>query len=1231
MTTRSTLYRCNLFSFGGPQTTGIESRWTIDLLPIGETEVLSGEEVELYALVDGSVHDLGDRAAIRFDILEEDFLLTGGLDDRVVSLVGTGASVEEAEFPVSARTTVFRELNSGETPQAVLGEFRRSNTAYRDQILVMTERAATSGGGSTPATKYHIVTWWVAERLEDWANSEMYFIVSIDGAEDQSEETLDVSPTRAPDPNAAVLPWTITSSVRRIHTLLETGVLDWKVSGDEAMKALKILRALPPRELMEVVVYLKLGNTWTKLEKALAENDAAELVELHYLLDPDRRFLLAGDVIRLTIRAGEVVEQTQTLPVRSDGVTVYPELVVPVAGLLPEDAATAIARALLDGWFKEPSVTLAVTRRRHAYIDSKAPSGLVEFDSVLPREVRDSPSYKRDVKHTRFMEFVAPLEHPKGKDRMAVALYMDWMATHRNEEIFLTREPEDLWSWAYAQASAPPPTTPVTKFLELYHSMVANLDDLPADERSDRVETSRRFISWLDQHTNDSSLATIDPIEIWAKMGSDVLIERVNRDIAKRQAEAREQAHRMDVEAAGTKIDETLEFLIKHVFHLWEPYTIDVKSEGYGYLVMPSEFEKKVREATGKAFLSHVIEKLGNDQLRPRLMATPIKEEFEEWLDANPELREALRLATTYPYVEKYDIEVELTDFQTAVEIVAGCLPIIGQIVAIKELATGRSLYGRRLGTIEMAISGAALFLPVARIFYKGGKGLVTAARIANDYRLSVREANVLYRAAFPVRPGSAGEKVLNKLFGEVEQQGSIKSAVSIGEAQRLLREMGLFDREIVEVLGMANVNMLTGARLATVVETETMLAKVLGTSDLATIEFRAMSSEGKGALRAALKDEPEFLRRAIEAETDTGLKRYRKAITDKLKAGGMPEEQAETLGKTIDLLNLRRRELIGGQLERALKDGTDKLLVQRLDELARGSGVRHEGEVWIAALRKRVNFHRANNNAERAREIEREIGRIESWLGKSGDAAADAKLQSEARLLADSIAGTDLANRVREGAGNTIQYLWLRFRITKMTGALTPAQAREAFVEYVGHASKNFLGNYGEFEVAFRLGRTHILLKAPDGMVNLPGTDLVAIPRDRGRTMLIDNKALNADQVDSVTALTRNLSGNFVDDLDDFVKLSNAADVPDHLRLTIQRMTKAKADLEAAGLLELSRSARRSETVQKQIVDILNKNEIDVVVTNAGGKVTTISDDLEEIGLDLLDLNKPVNPSATP
>lgn len=192
---RGALYRCNLFNFGGftvspgskgPQTRGVVSHWTKGLEPVGEREVFTGEVVEMLVRITDGVYPLGRGTRVRFDILEEDYLLTGELDDFIVSYVGPGTP-RPADFTAVRKKTQYRCLQPGETLKTAVEAFRNSHTTdYGDYILLLEQR------GAPPV--YAIVAWWTAERLEDYLNSEFYFIVNVDDRlEDQSDLILDVT------------------------------------------------------------------------------------------------------------------------------------------------------------------------------------------------------------------------------------------------------------------------------------------------------------------------------------------------------------------------------------------------------------------------------------------------------------------------------------------------------------------------------------------------------------------------------------------------------------------------------------------------------------------------------------------------------------------------------------------------------------------------------------------------------------------------------------------------------------------------------------------------------------------------------------------------------------------------------------------------------------------------------------------------------------------------------
>lgn len=194
------IYRCTLFNFGnylfrfggrGPQTEGVVSRWTKNLQAIGEREVLSGELVEMSVKITEASHPLNHNTRVRFEILEEDHILTGWLDDRIISYLGTGTPPSSEEFPTVRKNTHFQRMAPGETLQAAVESFKALHPADFNNHILIFEQA-----GDRPA--YNIIAWWEAQRLEDFVNSEFYFIVNVDDVfEDQSEEILDVTEGQA--------------------------------------------------------------------------------------------------------------------------------------------------------------------------------------------------------------------------------------------------------------------------------------------------------------------------------------------------------------------------------------------------------------------------------------------------------------------------------------------------------------------------------------------------------------------------------------------------------------------------------------------------------------------------------------------------------------------------------------------------------------------------------------------------------------------------------------------------------------------------------------------------------------------------------------------------------------------------------------------------------------------------------------------------------------------------
>jgi hypothetical protein len=204
MATRGILYRCNLCSFLSwdhePQTPGLDVSWTRSLEPIEDSAVLSGTLVELYSRIEDPQPPLSPESRIRFDILEEDYILTGGLDDKVDSLVGTDAAAPDEGFQLLRRETEYVSLGSNESVGDFIDYLRRNQSPqYHDRIFLIEEV------GDPPVL--HVLAFWEAIRREDYANSEFFFIINInDDIVHRTKRVLNVAPESLPEPslNAAL-------------------------------------------------------------------------------------------------------------------------------------------------------------------------------------------------------------------------------------------------------------------------------------------------------------------------------------------------------------------------------------------------------------------------------------------------------------------------------------------------------------------------------------------------------------------------------------------------------------------------------------------------------------------------------------------------------------------------------------------------------------------------------------------------------------------------------------------------------------------------------------------------------------------------------------------------------------------------------------------------------------------------------------------------------------------
>ena len=186
--------RVHILTFDKVQAAGVASRFEQGLEAVGTRTVAVGELVELHVVLD-TTHTVPQFPKLRFDVLEEDWLFFGGLDDAVVSLrtrprAGEAQGAGEAEFQVVDRILSEVPLEPGQEITDAVNEYRQLHPEdYERGFLLLREPAGT------PPPKTHVIGWWRAEQIEDVVEpAELYFLADVQGVRDACEQTLTVGP-----------------------------------------------------------------------------------------------------------------------------------------------------------------------------------------------------------------------------------------------------------------------------------------------------------------------------------------------------------------------------------------------------------------------------------------------------------------------------------------------------------------------------------------------------------------------------------------------------------------------------------------------------------------------------------------------------------------------------------------------------------------------------------------------------------------------------------------------------------------------------------------------------------------------------------------------------------------------------------------------------------------------------------------------------------------------------
>jgi hypothetical protein len=162
--------RLHIISAGTVRTPGVTSAWTQDLVPIGTRAIAAGELVELRTTLDKD-HPIADTAKIRFDILEFDWLFSGGFDDPVATLKLATADPPDGAFAVVERVLLGSDLTTDRpTLRAVVDSYRvQHSNDYERRILVVKDASV----GTTD-----LITWWRATYVPDSGDGPTLYFVS---------------------------------------------------------------------------------------------------------------------------------------------------------------------------------------------------------------------------------------------------------------------------------------------------------------------------------------------------------------------------------------------------------------------------------------------------------------------------------------------------------------------------------------------------------------------------------------------------------------------------------------------------------------------------------------------------------------------------------------------------------------------------------------------------------------------------------------------------------------------------------------------------------------------------------------------------------------------------------------------------------------------------------------------------------------------------------------------
>jgi hypothetical protein len=316
------------------------------------------------------------------------------------------------------------------------------------------------------------------------------------------------------------------------------------------------------------------------------------------------------------------------------------------------------------------------------------------------------------------------------------------------------------------------------------------------------------------------------------------------------------------------------------------------------------------------------------------------------------------------------------------------------------------------------------------------------------------------------------------------------------------------------------------------------------------------------------------------------------------------------------------------GIAEKITLDGFEKALESKRQSILRRLREYEDIAVSAPTARRRTSARRY------VRTLERQLDKLSLWRNAENLAERERVLAQLRESVQNNLKLRDLLHHgggpmLMESAADLAFGQSLRGPASL---AKTPLKTVVAdFMDYFSNRISHFRGNSGEWDLAYDLGKKgHVVLKCGDEFVSRRGTDLVTMFREadgRWRMMIFDNKAIRDATVTEVSALVDNLLTNLKSDQKLFAAMARRPGAQPEFAEAARRLQVVTAEID---LIMKSHGGKMTHLAQSEIAFALAKQDVQLIVSNAGGQAKGLSQSLRTM-MDFYPSPGGVLPTAIP